>query len=101
MQKQHVPPRQTGEAIAVRSTKEKKHGRYLVDRSGATGAHLSVRRWHEADPAARGADQANATAGPVRAVYRRGRGARRDRPDPPRAPARPAGPDTTGCRRAG
>ena len=39
--------------------------------------------------------------GLVRAVHRRGRGARRARADPPRAPAPSAGPDTAGRRRAG
>ena len=38
-------------------------------------------------------------AGLVRAVHRRGRGARRDRPDPARAPAHSAGPDPAGRRR--
>src|SRR5215207_11304391 len=72
-----------------------------VGRSGAARAPLSVHRWDEAGPAARGDDRANTAAGSVRAVPRRGRGARRDRPDPPRAPWHSAGPDTAGRRRAG
>src|SRR5919107_3411424 len=55
----------------------------VVDRSGAARAPLSIHRWNEAGPAARGADRAVTAAGPVRAVPRYRRGARRDRPDPP------------------
>src|SRR5204862_5149075 len=50
---------------------------------------------------ARAADRADHAAGSVVAVHRRGRGARRARPDPPRAPAHSAGPDTVGRCRAG
>src|ERR671921_1711264 len=59
-----------------------------VGRPGAAGARLPVRRRDKASPTARGYDGADAAAvaGRVLAVHRRGRGARRDRPDPPRAP---------------
>src|SRR5712691_12056424 len=64
-----------------------------VDRSGARGP-LSVRRWNEAGPVARDAEQhvePDAAAGPLPEIHRRGRGARRDRADPPRTPAHSAG----------
>src|SRR5437867_1527273 len=82
---------------------ERDHDLRTVDRSGAARPHVSVRRWHEAGPADRGDDEADATtaAGPVLAVHRRGRGAGRDRPDPPRPPAHSAGPDAAGRHRAG
>src|SRR5204862_200938 len=67
---------------ATVATEETDHDLRTVDRSGAARPPLSVRRWSEAGPAARGADEADAAAGPVRAVHRRGRGARRDRSDP-------------------
>src|SRR5919112_196187 len=74
-----------------------------VDRPGAAGTRLPVRRRDKASPTARGYDGADAAvvAGRVLAVHRRGRGARRDRPDPPRAPGDQAGPDAAGRRRAG
>src|SRR5215213_7743324 len=69
-----------------------------VDRPGAAGARLPVRRRDKACPTARGYDGADAAAvaGRVLAVHRRGRGARRDRPDLPRAPGDLAGPDAAG-----
>jgi hypothetical protein len=63
-------------------------------RSGAARAHLSVRRWSEAGSPDRGADGADTTAEPVRAVHRRGGGARRDLSDPSRNPTYFARPDT-------
>src|SRR3989441_8189286 len=70
--------------------------RRAVDRSGAARGPLSVCRWRETGPAARPDDGAGGAAGLVLEVPRRGRGARRARPDPPRASAHPAGPDPTG-----
>src|SRR5215208_1076450 len=74
-----------------------------VDRPGAAGARLPARRWDKADPTARGYDGADAAAvaGRVLAVHRRGRGARRDRPNPPWAPGDLAGPNAASRLRVG
>src|SRR5215218_4172779 len=74
-----------------------------VDRPGDTGARLPVRGRDKASPTARGYDGADAAAvaGRVLAVHRRGRAARRDRPDPPQASGDQAGPDAAGRLRAG
>src|SRR6058998_3345723 len=68
---------------------------------GAARGPLSVCRWRETGSAARPDDGAGGAAGLVLEVPRRGRGARRARPDPPRASAHPAGPDPTGRGGAG
>src|SRR2546425_622854 len=75
--------------------------RRAVDRSGAARGPLSVCRWRETGPAARPDGGAGGAAGLVLEVPRRGRGARRPRPDPPRTSAHPAGPDPAGRRGAG
>src|SRR5437016_4492503 len=72
-----------------------------VGRSGAASAPVSVHRRHEAGPAARGDAGSGGAAGPVLAMYRRGRGARRTRSDPSWAPAHTTRPDTASCGRAG
>ena len=76
------------------------HKLCAMDRSGTTGADLSVCRRHEVDSARRGDDTAITAARPVSALHRRMRGSRRNRPDPARASRHSSGPDTVGHRRA-
>src|SRR5690242_19322137 len=73
----------TGKPKRRRSaTTEMQHDHRIVDRSGTPRPSLSLRREHEADPAHRDADCADAAAGPVLAVHWHRRGSRWAWPDP-------------------
>src|SRR2546425_9286798 len=92
---------QSGGATYGYRAREIDDERSVVDRSGAARGSLSVCRRRETSPAARPDGGASGAAGLVLEVPRRGRGARRARPDPPRASAHPAGSDAAGRRGAG